>query len=146
MPVTARLGAELIDLLAGHGAIAAEPVRFGLLCLPNHRTGDFFRRISEASLYTIGAIVTRTAFYYIDLGVRNKFQNIAGLQANILHTQVTRDLVSHLAKALRKFCLKPTIAMPELEILERVVESCGHGSDIGIVRKQQGQLLIVLES
>ena len=86
------------DLLRGHWTIADEMLRFVFLDTADHRPCDLLRNVMRFFLHSIRAVVTGATLDCMNFRFRNLLQLVTGFEANILHAQMTGDLVGHLAE------------------------------------------------
>src|ERR1700693_5804212 len=86
------------DLVPGHRAIAAVVVRGGILHTLDHRARDLHRRVTKGALDRISAVVARTALDDLDRGAGHQPQYVARLEADVLHPQMTRNVVADLTE------------------------------------------------
>src|SRR5580658_8769184 len=89
---------QALDLVARHGAIAGVVGGRGILHPACHGAANLHRGRAEFLLHGIGAVVTGTALDDVNRGVGHQPQHIAGLQADVLHPQVTGNMVADLAE------------------------------------------------
>src|SRR5512146_113060 len=86
------------DLAAGHGAVARIVLGSGGLDALDDRAADLHRCGAEFLLHAVGAVVSGAALDRLHGGVGDEAQHIPGLQADVLHAQVTGDVIAHLAE------------------------------------------------
>src|SRR5690606_3455427 len=94
----ARFLETALDLVARHRAVAR--VIAGLPCLDSLNDGpaDFHRSGPKLLLDGVRAVVTGAPLDDFDRGVRNELEHVARLQADVLHAQVTGNVITHLAE------------------------------------------------
>ena len=89
--------------------------------------------------------MTRAPLVGGDVTFVDEVQHVPRLQANILHSLVTSDLIRHAAQRFRKFRFQSVALVSRPEILERVVKGLLHLDHVRIIRIHQGQFLFVHE-
>ena len=90
----------LCNLFRRHRAITNEVLRIGLLDLIDDRAGNFFGDRVKFLFYRIGSVVPRTPFNGVDFSPWYQRQQVSRFETYILHAQMTRHLVGHLAQRL----------------------------------------------
>src|SRR5215813_5218757 len=87
-----------LDLLASHRAVARVVVRRGGFYALHHRAADPYRCLAKARLEAVRAVVAGAALDRLDGAAGDQPQQIARLQAEVLHTQVAGYVIAHLAE------------------------------------------------
>src|SRR5258708_38650098 len=93
-----RIFQSAFDLMARHRAIAGVKIRAARLHALDDRFADLHGGIAKLSFDAVRAVVTRTPFDGLDSGSGNQLQYVASLESDILHSQVTGDVVRHFAE------------------------------------------------
>src|ERR1700683_417553 len=114
------------NLMRGHWAVARIVVRMSLLDLLLHWQADPDRGRALLLLDRVGAVVPRAARDYIERRTGHEVQNVARLQAHVLHAQVTGHVVAHLAERSLEIGAQQPGAMPQHEVLERIENARSH--------------------
>ena len=89
-----NLVGQIRNLYAGHGAIAGKVVGLNFINLLDHGSGDLQRFISCLLFHGISTVVPRTSFDCVHFCFGNEVEHIASLVTNILHAQMTSNLVT----------------------------------------------------
>src|SRR5215469_9410244 len=114
-----------LDLLAGHRAIARIVVCRGRFHALYHWAADADRSLAKARLEGIGAVVPRAALDGLDGAAGDQSQQVARLQAEVLHAQVTGHVVAHLAERGLEVGAQETCAVPQHQVFERIEHALG---------------------
>src|SRR6266480_332523 len=93
-----RLREAARDLLSRHGAVAGVVIGLRALDPLHHRASDAHRGGAKLALHAVGAVVPRAALDGVDAGARHEPHEIARLEPDVLHPQVTGHVVAHLAE------------------------------------------------
>src|SRR5688572_14675568 len=142
MPRLPRIPEPGRDLVPGHGTVAGQPSTGEGGDALRDRAPDLHRRGMELALDRIGAIVAGTALDRRQLRGGDEREQVAGLEADILHAQVTGNLVGEFAETGREIGAQLPFRMPEHQVLERIERALRDRANLRIVRKQQRQLAL----
>ena len=95
------IGQAALDLMARHRAIAGVKVRGARLDPLDDGLADLHRGLPEFALHAVGAVVTGASLDGQHGGLRHQLQNVARLETDVLHAQVTGDVVGDLSQRAR---------------------------------------------
>ncbi len=102
----------------------------------------FTEAARNSFLHGVGAVVAGAALDHVDRGVRDELQHVAGLQADVLHAQVTRHVIAHLAERLLEVRAQLAGAMQEHQVFERIEDARLHELHVRVLREHERQLLL----
>src|SRR5580692_9608742 len=87
-----------LDLMAGHRTVACVEVGTARLHPLKYRLADLHGLVAELFLDAVGPVMPRAPLDGLHGGSRNELQYVASLESNVLHAQVTGDVVGDLAQ------------------------------------------------
>src|SRR5260370_483243 len=138
----ARLREAARDLLPRHGAVTGVVIGLPALDPLHHRAPDSHRSGAKLALHAVGAVMPRAALDGIDTGAGHESHEIARLEADVLHPQVTGHVVAYLAERCLEVSAQQARLMAQHEILERVEHARGNLLHLRILGVQERQLLL----
>ncbi len=111
--------------------------------LAYNRAGYLHRQIMGFFFDGIGTVMSRAALMRLYFGIRDKVEDVASFQTNILNTQVTGHLVTDIPQTILEFCIHFSFLVTQEEIFKRIKESVLHFLYVLVIGEQQGELLFV---
>ena len=109
-----------LDLPRRHRTVARVVIRPRRRNSAENGPSDLHRDVAVFFLDTVGAVVTRATLDRLDLGAGNEREHVACLETQVLHTQVTGDVVAHLAERLVEIRAQQTRAVTPHQVFERI--------------------------
>src|SRR6185437_4709424 len=109
-----------LDLLAGHRAVARVVLGGSGFDALDHRATDLHGSGAEFLFHAVGAVVPGAALDRLDGGLGDQAQHVAGLEPDVLHAQVTGDVVSDLAERALEVGAQEARPVAVHEVLERI--------------------------
>src|SRR5882762_4631157 len=137
-----RLREAARDLLPRHGAVAGVMIGLRALDPLHHRAPDPDRSGAKLALHTVGAVMPRAALDGVEAGAWHEPHEIARLEPDVLHPQVTGDVVAHLAERYLEVGAQQPRLVAQHEIFERVERARGDLAHLRILGVHERQLLL----